>query len=1446
MTARPTMRTLARTLAALAAGIALACGGAGDSGGITGTSLGGAVATISLSSTTVALEVGGSTTLQAQAFDQAGHALAREIFWSSSDTTVVRVSADGRVAGVAVGRAEVAANAEGKFTKAAVTVGPRAVATVQLTPAAPRLMVGARASLSARTLAADGSELAGRTVTWTTADPRIVTVDSAGTIEGRAPGVATVTATSEERVASVGVTVVAVPIASLVVSPDADTIVVGQTTQLAVTLRDSAGGVLADRAVAWSSSDPAIVSVSSSGLVLAASPGAAQVTATAEGHTATARLVALPRPATAVILSPNAPRLQVGDTVRLATQVTDAAGAVLAGRRVDFASSDSTVARVNAAGLVTGAGEGAATITATSDGARGTATVSVTAAAVATIDLLPPSASVTVGDTLRLRATARDAGGNALADRPITWTSGAPGVASVSTDGKLTAIAAGTAVILASSGRASATLTVTVRAVPAVALLLVPQTISMLVGDARDLAATVVDAAGRALPYPVTFASSDESVAIVSSAGRVVARAVGTAQITASSAGVQGTASVSVIPEPAVAVALGGIPGSMLPGATAQLTATATDRFHNVLTGRRVVWATADPAVATVSTSGVLTAVAAGATTVSATVDGVTGSGAVTVTQTPVARVTLSLGAASLPVGQTTQGTATAFDAANNVLAGRPVTWASSDGGVASVSASGVVTAVAAGSATITATIGGQSASAGVTVTVPTTPPPPPPPPPTVAKVSVSLATSSLTVGGTTAASVTLRDASDNPITGRAVAWSSSNTSVASVSASGAVTAVGAGTATITASVDGVTGSASLTVTAAPPPPPAPVANVAVSLGASSVVAGGSTTATVTLRDAGGNVLTGRAVAWSSSNSDVATVNSAGAVSAGRAGRATITATSEGVSGSATITVTAAPPPPPTPVASVTVTLGASSLIVGGTTTATVTLRDAGGNVLTGRAVTWSSSDGTVASVSGSGGVTAVGVGAASITATSEGVIGSASLTVAAPPPAPVASVTVSLGASSLVVGGTTAATVTLRDAVGNVLTGRAVTWTSANGAVASVSAAGAVSALGAGSTTITATSEGVSGSASLTVTTPPPAPVATVTVSLGSASLTTGQTTAATATLRDAGGNVLSGRPVTWSSSNSAVASVSTTGQVTAVSSGSATITATSGGVNGSAGIAVVAPPPAPVASVGVTLGASTLTVGGTTSATVTLRDAAGNVLTGRTVSWTSSDGTVASVSGTGAITALAAGAATITATSEGVSGTASLTVTAPPPPPPPPAPVASVTVSLGASSLVVGGTTSATVTLRDANGNVLTGRAVTFTSSDGAIASVNGSGAVTAVGAGAATITATSEGISGSASITVTSPAPVVARVTVSPGSLNLRANDSRRDTGGLFAVAFDARGNVIIGATFTWSVDDPSVAAVSGNGAAVLVTALKKGDTTVRVRSGNATDASTVQVK
>jgi phosphatidylinositol-3-phosphatase len=112
-----------------------------------------------------------------------------------------------------------------------------------------------------------------------------------------------------------------------------------------------------------------------------------------------------------------------------------------------------------------------------------------------------------------------------------------------------------------------------------------------------------------------------------------------------------------------------------------------------------------------------------------------------------------------------------------------------------------------------------------------------------------------------------------------------------------------------------------------------------------------------------------------------------------------------------------------------------------------------------------------------------------------------------------------------------------------------------------------------------------------------------------------------------------------------------------------------------------------------------------------------------------------------------VAAGSATITATSEGKSGTSAITVTA--------VPVASVTVTPATASVPAGGTVQLTATPKDANGNPLTGRTITWQSSNSAIASVNGSGLVTGVATGGpVTITATSEGQSGTSAVTVTAP--------------------------------------------------------------------------------------------
>jgi uncharacterized protein YjdB len=216
------------------------------------------------------------------------------------------------------------------------------------------------------------------------------------------------------------------------------------------------------------------------------------------------------------------------------------------------------------------------------------------------------------------------------------------------------------------------------------------------------------------------------------------------------------------------------------------------------------------------------------------------------------------------------------------------------------------------------------------------------------------------------------------------------------------------------------------------------------------------------------------------------------------------------------------------------------------------------------------------------------------------------------------------------------------------------VTWASSNTAAATVNGSGLVTGVAAGSATITATSEGRNGSSAVSVT---PVPVASVTVSPPSAGVTTGQTVQLTATTRDASGNVLTGRVVTWSSNSTSVATVNTSGRVTGVAAGSATITATSEGKNGTSAVSVTV---APVATVSVSPASTSVAVGGTVQLAVTLRDASGNVLSGRVVTWSSNATSVATVSVNGLVTALVLGSATITATSEGQSGTAAITVVA------------------------------------------------------------------------------------------------------------------------------------------------------------------------------------------
>lgn len=269
-------------------------------------------------------------------------------------------------------------------------------------------------------------------------------------------------------------------------------------------------------------------------------------------------------------------------------------------------------------------------------------------------------------------------------------------------------------------------------------------------------------------------------------------------------------------------------------------------------------------------------------------------------------------------------------------------------------------------------------------------------------------------------------------------------------------------------------------------------------------------------------------------------------------------------------TVTPPPPPPPAAVASVAISGGTSPLTAGATTQLAATPRDASGTALTGRSVAWSTSAGSVATVSSTGLVTAIAPGVATIGATSEGIAGSTAITVV---PVPVATIAITAPKLAFLVGDASQYSAQPKDAQGNALAGRVVTWSTSQPGVVTVSSAGLVTAVGPGSATITSTSEAITANVAVTVAL---VPVATVTVTAPTATFVLGDVSQYSAQPKDAQGNSLSGRTVTWASTQSTVATVSSTGLVTAVGVGTSSITASSEGAMSAATVVTVTISPA------------------------------------------------------------------------------------------------------------------------------------------------------------------------------------------------------------------------------------------------------------------------------
>lgn len=723
------------------------------------------------------------------------------ITWSSSNPAVATTTTDGNVIGLGAGTTTITASGGGRSGSATLTVVDPLVATVALSPAAATLRL-----TQSLTVAPSLRDKRGRPVsrppTWSSSRPEVATVSATGVVTAVGTGITEITSTIDGQAASLGLVVTPIPISSIVVTPESVGLLVGESRSLAASPRDSAGGALSGREVTWSTSDRTVAAVSTSGTVSAVAPGKAVISAASEGVVRDVSVSVVPVPVAAVTVTPASATVIVGLTAQFNAAVKDSVGGILSGRPVAWTTSNSSVATVNSAGLVTTVGAGTATISASSGGRTGSATMTSLPIPVSTVTMTPAVSNLYVFETVQLTATLRDSLGQLLSGRVVEYSSSAPAVATVSATGLVRLVGVGSATITARSEGKSTTVTVSGR-LRVTSVPIVPGVANMLIGQTLTLTATPTDSTATALTgRGVAWLSSNSSVASVSGTGVLTAVSAGVATITASSEGASNSITVTVVPVPVASVTATPTTKSLFVTQTVQVTATTLDSIGGTLSGRTLTWSSNVPLVATVSATGLVTALSPGTAIITVSAEGKSATSTVTVSLVPVVSVTLNTPRTALLLGEEMNIEGIPRDSIAGALTGRTVTWTSSNPAVANVGATtGFVTTVAVGSATITATCEGKTAS--VTLTVSPVP---------VRSVLVVPASPLLLTGSTLTLAATPRDSINRAMLDRTVTWTSENPTIATVSSTGVVTAVTSGIATIRATSEGVVGTAAVSV----------------------------------------------------------------------------------------------------------------------------------------------------------------------------------------------------------------------------------------------------------------------------------------------------------------------------------------------------------------------------------------------------------------------------------------------------------------------------------------------------------------------------------------------------------------------------------------------------------------------------------------------------------
>lgn len=502
-----------------------------------------------------------------------------------------------------------------------------------------------------------------------------------------------------------------------------------------------------------------------------------------------------------------------------------------------------------------------------------------------------------------------------------------------------------------------------------------------------------------------------------------------------------------LVVNPATGISLNKTSTTIAKDATEKLVATLTPADAS----GAIVWSTSNDAVATVADDGTVTAVGVGTAKITATVEGISASCDVTVTN-PLKGITITCNdnKTTLTKGQTAQ-LDVAYDP-NDTTDSKEVKWKSSNDKVAKVDAKGRVTAVAEGNVTITAQVGDKTATYDFTIGE-------------VKLTSISLDKTDVTIHKGDKNKVTVIYDPENTTDDKTVSWSSSDKTVATVDGDGNVTAVKPGSVVITAKVGNFTATCKVTVDA-------PLKSITPEKDVINLVKNQTAEVKYTLNPSD-TTLSDKTVTFASDNADVASVDENGVITAIAKGQTVVTITSNAnpeIKGTVTVNVTEVP------IDSVVLDKVNATVEKNSTTTLTATINPAD-TTDDDTTITWSSSNAEVATVapenSASGEavtVTAVNGGTATITATT------------ANGKTAVCEIKVPVHTESIEITGFENGIVNLDRGTTRVLgvkfnpenteDSKEIVWESSNPEVATVDETGTVHALKAGITEITATTK--------------------------------------------------------------------------------------------------------------------------------------------------------------------------------------------------------------------------------------------------------------------------------------------------------------------------------------------------------------------------------------